>query len=71
MLSGLIEVRRLAGPGREAPLVADASIDVVVSNCVLNLVRESEKTGLIREIFRVLRPGGRIAIWPCPPTSWS
>jgi SAM-dependent methyltransferase len=47
---------------REAPLVADASVDLVVSNCVLNLVRESDKQALIREIFRVLRVGGRIAI---------
>lgn len=44
------------------PLVADASVDIVVSNCVLNLVRESDKAQLIREIFRVLRIGGRIAI---------
>jgi ubiquinone/menaquinone biosynthesis C-methylase UbiE len=47
---------------REAPLVADASVDVVVSNCVLNLVRESDRRELVREIFRVLRVGGRIAI---------
>jgi len=45
-----------------APLVADESIDLVVSNCVLNLVREADKTTLVREIFRVLRVGGRIAI---------
>ncbi len=45
-----------------APLVADASVDIVVSNCVLNLVRESDRTQLISEIFRVLKPGGRIAI---------
>ena len=44
------------------PLIADDSIDVVVSNCVLNLVRESEKAMLIREIYRVLRRGGRIAL---------
>jgi ubiquinone/menaquinone biosynthesis C-methylase UbiE len=47
---------------REAPLVADDSIDIVVSNCVLNLVRPEEKSHLIREIFRVLEVGGRIAI---------
>ena len=46
----------------EAPLIPDASIDIVVSNCVLNLVEERDKNALIREIFRVLRRGGRIAI---------
>ena len=44
------------------PLVADGSIDIVVSNCVLNLVRPEDKTQLIQEIFRVLKRGGRIAI---------
>ena len=48
--------------GREEPLVASDSIDLVVSNCVLNLVRESDKDALIREIYRVLKRGGRIAI---------
>jgi arsenite methyltransferase len=47
---------------REAPLVADASVDLVVSNCVLNLVRDADKRRLLHEIFRVLRVGGRIAI---------
>jgi len=47
---------------REQPLVASDSIDIVVSNCVLNLVREEAKTQLIREIHRVLARGGRIAI---------
>ena len=47
---------------REAPLVADESVDLVVSNCVLNLVRPGDKPKLVREIFRVLRRGGRIAI---------
>jgi SAM-dependent methyltransferase len=45
-----------------APLVADNSVDILVSNCVLNLVREADKQQLIREIFRVLKRGGRIAI---------
>jgi SAM-dependent methyltransferase len=47
---------------REAPLIPDDSIDVCVSNCVLNLVRDSDKRALIGGIFRVLRRGGRIAI---------
>ena len=47
---------------RETPLVPDASVDIVVSNCVLNLVRPADKSKLIREIFRVLKRGGRIAI---------
>ncbi len=47
---------------RDTPLVPDASVDLVVSNCVLNLVREADKSRLIREIFRVLKRGGRIAI---------
>jgi len=47
---------------REHPLVASDSVDLVVSNCVLNLVRETDKQKLIEEIYRVLKPGGRIAI---------
>ncbi|MGI9473986.1 MAG: methyltransferase domain-containing protein [Rubripirellula sp.] len=47
---------------REAPMIPDNSVDVVVSNCVLNLVDSSEKEQLFQEIFRVLRPGGRAVI---------
>lgn len=47
---------------REEPLVADGSVDVVVSNCVLNLVRTEEKARLFGEIFRVLKRGGRAVI---------
>jgi ubiquinone/menaquinone biosynthesis C-methylase UbiE len=44
------------------PLVATESVDVVVSNCVLNLVDPSAKPRLFEEIFRVLRVGGRAVI---------
>lgn len=47
---------------REQPLVPDASVDIVVSNCVLNLVREEDRPRLIGELFRVLGPGGRVAV---------
>ncbi|MEC7896275.1 MAG: methyltransferase domain-containing protein, partial [Cyanobacteriota bacterium] len=43
-------------------LIATASVDVVLSNCVLNLVNPSARTSLLHNIRRVLRPGGRVAI---------
>jgi arsenite methyltransferase len=44
------------------PLVANESVDVVVSNCVLNLVEPKSKRRLFEEIFRVLKKGGRAVI---------
>jgi len=44
------------------PLVADDSVDVVVSNCVLNLVRSDDRRQLFSEIYRVLNRGGRAVI---------
>lgn len=40
--------------------VADQTVDVVISNCVINL--STDKTRVIEEIYRVLKPGGRIAV---------
>lgn len=45
-----------------SPLIPDESIDVVVSNCVLNLVRQEDRNRLFAELFRVLKPGGRAVI---------
>ena len=44
------------------PLVASESVDVVVSNCVLNLVEPRSKRQLFEELFRVLKKGGRAVI---------
>ena len=44
------------------PLIASDSVDVVVSNCVLNLVEARSKRQLFAEIFRVLKKGGRAVI---------
>ncbi len=47
---------------REFPLVKSDSVDVIVSNCVLNLVKPAEKKKLFAEMFRVLKKGGRCVI---------
>ncbi len=58
-----LELRSLEDRLRsETPLIADESVDCVVSNCVLNLVRSQDRLQLFREIFRVLKRGGRAAI---------
>jgi arsenite methyltransferase len=46
----------------ERPMIADNSVDLVVSNCVLNLVAEADRKHMLDEIFRVLKAGGRVAI---------
>ena len=46
----------------EQPLIANESIDVIVSNCVLNLVRSNDKKSLFAEMYRVLKPRGRVVI---------
>ena len=59
----LLKVEALADELRTTrPLIPDHSVDLVVSNCVLNLVRDEDKLQLIHEMYRVLRRGGRIAI---------
>ena len=46
----------------QSPLIEDGIVDIVVSNCVLNLVSDQDRHHMITEIFRVLKPGGRVAI---------
>ncbi|MBE9039430.1 methyltransferase domain-containing protein [Oscillatoriales cyanobacterium LEGE 11467] len=47
---------------QEQPLVESNTVDVVVSNCVLNLVRPQDKQQLFQELYRVLKRGGRVVI---------
>ncbi|ANM30389.1 methyltransferase [Acidobacteria bacterium Mor1] len=47
---------------RSEPMIADDSVDVIVSNCVLNLVKPEAKEKLFGEMHRVLKRGGRVVI---------
>ena len=44
------------------PLIAEKSVDIILSNCVLNLVSPESRSNLLRNIKRVLNDNGRIAI---------
>ena len=58
-----LELRRVQQRLRhESPMIPDDSVDCVVSNCVLNLVRPEDRRQLFSEVFRVLKLGGRAAI---------
>ncbi|MDB9315691.1 methyltransferase domain-containing protein [Spirulina sp. CS-785/01] len=47
---------------QQTPLIPDNSVDAVISNCVLNLVRPQDKQQLFNELNRILKPGGRAII---------
>jgi ubiquinone/menaquinone biosynthesis C-methylase UbiE len=57
--AGVANVEFLKGEMEEIPL-PDGSVDVIISNCVINLSLDKDK--VLAEAFRVLRPGGRFAV---------
>ena len=58
-LAGATNVQFLSGTIEQVPL-PDSAVDVVISNCVINL--STDKPAVLAEMFRVLSPGGRIGL---------
>lgn len=58
----LLFEEEMAQRREKEPMIPESSVDVVISNCVLNLVLPEAKKKLFKEIYRVLKPGGRAVI---------
>ena len=60
--SGATNVKFVEAPITNIAPLGDSTVDCIISNCVVNLVPEEEKSTVFREMYRLLKPKGRVAI---------